>query len=88
MEAAVGAATWPVGAQVWNGQRPAKQRNDEHEGERPHLELARETVRGKVRETHRLTAGEDESGHQPHKDHCTADEGIEGQFHRGIFAPG
>src|SRR3954470_6242574 len=24
MEAAVGAATWPVGAQVWNGHRPAK----------------------------------------------------------------
>ena len=24
MDAAVGAATWPVGAQVWNGQRPAR----------------------------------------------------------------
>src|SRR5580658_3682875 len=24
MEAAVGAATWPVGAQVWKGQRPAR----------------------------------------------------------------
>ena len=24
IEAAVGAATWPVGAQVWNGHRPAR----------------------------------------------------------------
>ena len=39
MEAAVGAATWPVGAQVWKGHMPARIREaDKDQRETPHLE--------------------------------------------------
>src|ERR1051326_587337 len=60
---------------------------DEHQREGPHLKILREWKFGQVLDVHGVSAGYDIRSNQTDEHHSAADEGIERELHRAVFAP-
>ena len=87
IEPAVGAATWPVGAQVCNGQMPASTANPRNKTGKAQVCIC--GVNGKCASCWRSRRpGSDVNGKDPDENERAAEKGIKRQLHRAVFLVG